>query len=148
MCFYLNWHYYTVCYSMDSKSVVLSYDVPVRFQWISFMVEFQLLCLHKCSSVMQTLLNICILYMLKTWNCLKKRKTHRLIPNAYINFSPKAKHKLYFAFTVALFPCWHYRYFQAAAWSCSWDLNNSHYVYVGLQVWFLRFINHNNPTIC
>lgn len=23
---------------------------------------------------------------------------------------------------------------QAAAWSCSWDLNSSHYVYTGLQV--------------
>lgn len=25
-------------------------------------------------------------------------------------------------------------FFQAAAWSCSWDLNSSHYVYTGLQV--------------
>ncbi|KAK9985579.1 hypothetical protein SO802_030530 [Lithocarpus litseifolius] len=24
-------------------------------------------------------------------------------------------------------------YFQAAAWSCSWDLNSSHYIYAGLQ---------------
>lgn len=29
---------------------------------------------------------------------------------------------------------------QAAAWSCSWDVNNSYYVYAGLQVlpYFLR----------
>ncbi|KAG4982632.1 hypothetical protein JHK87_027381 [Glycine soja] len=24
--------------------------------------------------------------------------------------------------------------FQVPAWSCSWDLNNSHYIYAGLQV--------------
>lgn len=26
-------------------------------------------------------------------------------------------------------------YLQVPAWSCSWDLNNSHHIYAGLQVW-------------
>lgn len=41
-------------------------------------------------------------------------------------------------------------YFQAAAWSCSWDLHSSHYIYAGLQVWpSIVFLYLANPgSVC
>lgn len=39
-------------------------------------------------------------------------------------------------------------YFQGAAWSCSWDLHSSHYIYAGLQVWpLIVFLYLANPGL-
>lgn len=50
----------------------------------------------------------------------------------------------YGCFDLFIFQCILTLFFQAAAWSCSWDLNNAHHVYAGLQVCLLLFF----PLFC